>query len=109
MVSKFFNKSCTFYRFFGVKFHPKIKNYFTSTAHSGSLDDPSGLVALDVKVLLDDQLSSLQIESVHLVDGLHGQLLCAELEDAAATRLVVLVAEQFDVSHVADVVAKHVL
>ena len=79
------------------------------TNSSGAFDDPSGLVALDVEVLLDDQLAAVQIVAMHLLDGLLGQVLRPELEDAAAAGLVVVVIEQLNVGHVANLGPEKIL
>ena len=67
------------------------------------------LVAIRVEILLDDQLPTLELGAMHLFDGFLGQIDGGELEDSAAAGLIVLVAEQLHVGHVANRLAKHIL
>merc|ERR1719330_2188752 len=70
---------------------------------------PPAPVSVHIKVLFDDNFPSLELISVHLVDGVLGQLHGVKLHHPGAPGLAILVIEQLDVGHLANLLSEQVL
>merc|ERR1719245_281192 len=81
----------------------------SSTAASAATDDSATLVSLNIKVLLDNNLATLVLVPVHLVDGLLGQLHRVELHDSCTSRLASLIIKQLNIRHLAHLLPEQVL